>query len=135
MPMYAIKSSGLSPTHQIVQGLVDAVSGSENTKRLADCVRCIAFLGTPHQGSEKARWAETARKFLSIFKNTNKDLSKDLNEKSEKLAKLGVQFPDLLNSRAQTPQTRIEVVCFFEGLTTRFGGVDFDMVCHLILNL
>ena len=108
---------------------MDAVSGPESTKGLANCVRRIAFLGTPHQGSDKARWAETARRLLKVFKTTNAELSKDLDEKSEKLAKLGVQFPSLLTSRAQTPETRIEVVCFYEGLSTRFASVDVDVVC------
>ena len=108
---------------------MDAASGSENTKTLANCVRRIAFLGTPHQGSDKAQWAETARRFLRIFKTTNPELSKDLDEKSEKLAKLGVQFPSLLHSRAQRSDTRIDVVCFYEGLSTRLGLVDIDKVC------
>ena len=108
---------------------MDAASGSENTKALANCVRRIAFLGTPHQGSDKAKWAETGRKFLQFFKTTNPELSKDLNEESEKLAKLGVQFPSLLNSRASTPDTRIDVVCFFEGLSTSLGIVSANMVC------
>lgn len=108
---------------------MDAVSGSENTKHLANCIRRIAFLGTPHQGSDKAKWAETARSFIKLFKTTNAELLKDLDEKSEKLAKLGVQFPSLLNSRAQTPKTRIDVVCFYEGLTTKLGVVNVGMVC------
>ncbi len=108
---------------------MDAVSGSESIKGLANCVRRIAFLGTPHQGSDKAQWAETARKFLKVVKTTNAELLKDLDEKSEKLAKLGVQFPSLLTSRAQTPETRLEVVCFYEGFSTRVGGVDIGMVC------
>ena len=107
---------------------MDAASGSKGDQELANCVRRIAFLGTPHQGSDKARWAETARTFLKRFKETNPELSKDLNEKSEKLAKLGVQFPSLLSSRAQTPEIQVDVVCFYEGLTTKLGGVDFDMV-------
>ncbi len=108
---------------------MDAASGSETSKALANCVRRIAFVGTPHQGSDKARWAETARKFMKIFKPTNAELSKDLDEKSEKLAKLGIQFPSLLNSRAQAPETRIEVMCFYEGLPTKFGPLDIDVVC------
>ncbi|KAI4156988.1 MAG: hypothetical protein L6R39_000851 [Caloplaca ligustica] len=109
------------------RGLVDAVNGSESIRNLANCVRRIAFLGTPHQGSDKAQWAETARRFIHLFKTTNAELSKDLDEKSEKLAKLGVQFPNLLRTRAQTPKIRIDVVCFYEGLTTRVGGVDYGM--------
>lgn len=109
-------------------GLVDAASGSESIRHLASCVRRIAFLGTPHQGSDKAQWAETGRCFIKYFKTTNAELSKDLDKRSEKLAKLGVQFPTLLNSRAQEPETRIDVVCFYEGLTTRLGLVDLGMI-------
>lgn len=112
---------------------MDAASDSNGIQELSNCVRRIAFLGTPHQGSDKARWAETAKNFLKIFKTTNAELSKDLNEKSEKLAKLGDRFPRLLNSRAQTDETRIEVHCFFEGLSTRVGGIDIDTVCQTTL--
>ncbi|KAI4112360.1 MAG: hypothetical protein LQ345_006482 [Seirophora villosa] len=114
--------------HKIGAGLVDAVNGSESIRHLASCVRRIAFLGTPHQGSDKAQWAETGRRFVKLFKTTNAELSKDLDEKSEKLAKLGVQFPALLNSRAQSSKTRIDVVCFYEGLSTRLGITDLGMI-------
>ncbi|KAL8934724.1 MAG: hypothetical protein Q9216_005762 [Gyalolechia sp. 2 TL-2023] len=114
--------------HRIGAGVVDAVNGSESIRRLASCIRRIAFLGTPHQGSDKAQWAETGRRFIRIFKTTNAELSKDLDEKSEKLAKLGVQFPALLNSRAQDPEPRIDVVCFYEGQTTRLGVIDVGMI-------
>jgi hypothetical protein len=85
-------------------------------------------LGTPHEGSEKARWAETGRRFLTLFKTTNKELAKDLTPKSEKLAKLSEQFPILLSRRAQNASTLIDVVCFYEGKSTRKAGVDFDVV-------
>ncbi|KAL8697128.1 MAG: hypothetical protein Q9201_007292 [Fulgogasparrea decipioides] len=109
-------------------GLVDAASRSQSTKGLANCIRRIAFLGTPHQGSDKAQWAETARSFIKIFKETNAELSKDLDEKSEKLAKLGVQFPNLLRSRSEIPKTQIDIVCFYEGQTTKLGGKDVGMI-------
>ena len=70
----------------------------------------------------------SARRFLQVFKTTNAELSKDLDEKSEKLAKPGVQFPSLLTSRAQAPETRIEVVCFYEGLSTTVSGRDIGVV-------
>lgn len=111
---------------------MDATNGSEGAQELANCVRRIAFLGTPHRGSEKARWAETARNFIKLFKDTNKELTKDLDEKSEKLTKLGVSFPSLLmNRRAGKAENKIEIVCFYEGLTTKVGGVDIDMVCPI----
>lgn len=108
---------------------MDAASSSADDQKLADCVYGIAFLGTPHEGSDKVKWAEIAQRFLKLIgKDFNSDLSKDLNEKSEKVAKLGTQFPLLLNSRAEKPETRIEVVCFYEGKTITRGGVNIGLV-------
>ena len=96
-----------------IQALVDATSNSYG--EVSTCVRGIIFLGTPHRGSNKASWGEQARKFVSYFKTTNSSLVKDLDEKSEKLAKIGDSFPSLLNTRGKQANTRIEVVCFYEG--------------------
>jgi len=97
----------------LANALVDAASNSYSS--LSAFVRGIAFLGTPHRGSSKATWAEQGRLFIAYVKSTNAELSKDLNEKSEKLAKVGDMFPKLLNKRSQNPKTKIEIVCFFEG--------------------
>lgn len=59
---------------------------------------------------------------MGLFKESNPELlkdlsasSKDLEDKSEKLANIGVRFPNLLRHRAQTPKSQIDVVCFYEG--------------------
>jgi hypothetical protein len=91
---------------------------------VAQSVRRIAFIGTPHDGSDRAEWARLGERFLSMFTTTNRQLPDDLLPRSEKLAKLGVQFPEELAKRARNPATAIEVVCFFEGLSTRRG---FDL--------
>jgi len=100
-------------------GLVRANNGSESHKELANCVRCIAFLGTPFRGDDKALWAETAKKF---FRLTGTARPNDLEGRSKKLAELGKEFPALLESRAQTAETRVEAACFYEGSTTEVGG-------------
>jgi protein SERAC1 len=92
---------------------VDAATNSYS--ELSSCVRGIIFLGTPHKGSNKAKWGEQARKFLDYVKPTNPELLKDLDGKSEKLAKIGDSFPSLLNTRGKQANTRIEVICFYEG--------------------
>ncbi|MCJ1233910.1 hypothetical protein MMC14_001868 [Varicellaria rhodocarpa] len=109
-------------------GILDAASSRQDIKELAICVRRIAFLGTPHQGSKKAQWTETARKFLALFKETNTELLRDLDENSATLAKLGEQFPILLRSRTESPETEIEIVCFFEGSPTKVSGVGIGMI-------
>ncbi|KAI9765525.1 MAG: hypothetical protein M1840_007351 [Geoglossum simile] len=88
-------------------------------------IRRIAFLGTPHQGSSKAKWADTGRAFLELFKSTNKENVKDLQDKSEKLSSLGRAFPNLLRRRTETGElnAKIEVVCFFEELPSKVIGM------------
>ncbi|QDS71849.1 hypothetical protein FKW77_009950 [Venturia effusa] len=105
--------------------LVDAANGLHSLQDVTQSVRRIAFLGAPLGGSEKARWAELGRRFLSIIKTTNKDLANELTPKSEKLAKLGEQFPIFLATRARNAATAIDVVCFYEGKSTRRAGLDF----------
>jgi hypothetical protein len=86
------------------------------------------FLGTPHEGSNKAKWAETGQKFLKFFrKDTSKEIIDILKEDSVKLGELGEAFPVFLRSRreSQEPGTKIEVVCFFEEYETPIG-----MVCQ-----
>ena len=97
-------------------------------------MRGIIFLGTPHKGSSKAKWSEQARKFLAYFKTTNPEILKDLDEKSEKLAKIGDAFPNLLTTRGKEASTRIEVVCFYEGQPMGLlGKVRNDLTSRFVL--
>lgn len=105
-----------------------ANNGPETDKELANCIRRIAFLGTPFRGNDKTLWAKTATNFLKLIKALDTKLPKDLVEKSENLAVLGKEFPVLLNSRAQTPENRIEVACFYEGFPTELGGENIKIV-------
>ncbi|KFA80265.1 hypothetical protein S40288_04571, partial [Stachybotrys chartarum IBT 40288] len=79
--------------------LVDAASNSYG--ELSANVRGILFLGTPHKGSVKAKWSEQARKYVNYCRPTNQDILEDLDEKSEKLAKIGDAFSSLLNTRGK----------------------------------
>jgi hypothetical protein len=107
---------------QRIQAMIDAASNSYQS--LSACIRGIAFIGTPHKGSAKAKWAEVGRQILkSLGKSTNPELLKDLEEKSEKLAKVGDIFPKLLKRRSEEPKTKIDVVCFFEGQPMNIGFV------------
>ncbi|KAF9884479.1 hypothetical protein FE257_001740 [Aspergillus nanangensis] len=105
----------------VANAIVDAATNSYG--ELSSCIRGIIFLGTPHKGSNKAKWADQARKFMTFFKSTNSELLKDLDEKSEKLAKIGDSFPTLLINRGKQSDTRIEIVCFYEGQPTVSGMI------------
>lgn len=94
----------------------------EHIRKVSRCIRRIAFFGTPHLGSDKAKWAEMGRRFIDHYiRDPNKELAKDLEKKSEKLAGLGREFPNLLRRRADSRQERIEILCFFEGKEYKVG--------------
>lgn len=99
---------------------------------IPDHRRRIAFLGTPHQGADKAKWVESGKKFLSLFSNkTIGSIPKELEQGSDTLVKLGHDFPGWLLGRAEKPETKVEIVCFFEELNSSVSGVDIGKVCQL----
>ena len=85
--------------------------------------RRIAFPGTPHQGSDNGKWLALGKNFLSTFsEKTTADILKELEQGSETLVELGFAFQIWLSHRAEKPKTRVEIVCFFEELTSSVGG-------------
>ncbi|MCJ1426301.1 Serine active site containing protein 1 [Sticta canariensis] len=101
-------------------------SADQHIKNITNCARGIMFLGTPHEGSDKAKWAETGQKFAKMVgKNTNKEMIKVLIEDSIKLSELGVAFLNFLRSRGESkePGSKVEVVCFFEEYPTSIGVI------------
>ncbi|KAH8723884.1 hypothetical protein GQ44DRAFT_709308 [Phaeosphaeriaceae sp. PMI808] len=75
----------------------------------------VVFLGTPFEGSSKAKWAGRALKVLDWVSTTHKEDVKDLEERSAKLMSINDTFQKLLKARDRS-ETRqfIEVACFFE---------------------
>ena len=45
---------------------VSSLSG-QPAHTIADCAHGIVFLGTPHQSSDKAKWAAVGNRMLSLF--------------------------------------------------------------------
>ena len=100
-----------------------------DAKSVGDCTRRIAFLGTPHGGSNKAHWIESGRRFLSMFSNkTTGNLLKELEQGSDTLVKLGIAFPTWLSHRAGKPETEVKIGCFFEELGSSANGVHIGKV-------
>lgn len=82
------------------------------------------FLGTPHGGSDKVKWANIGQKFLKFIANVNKDVTEVLEKVSVKLAPLGQFFPEFLRKRGEEKnsdgvESKIEVACFFEEHKTK----------------
>jgi hypothetical protein len=75
----------------------------------------VVFLGTPFEGSSKAKWASRALKVLDRINTTHKEDVKDLEERSAKLMAINDAFQKFLKTRDRS-ETRqfVEVACFFE---------------------
>jgi hypothetical protein len=86
----------------------------------------IAFLGTPHFGSDHAGWAEFGTKIAKIAKHANKDIISVLKPGSEMLAVIQKGFNNILRLRAGT-ETEIAITCFYEELAVSVIG---DVLCH-----
>lgn len=75
----------------------------------------VIFLGTPFEGSSKAKWAGRALKVLDLFSTTHKADVKDLEERSAKIISINDAFQKLLKARDRSEARQfIELACFFE---------------------
>jgi hypothetical protein len=57
-----------------------------------------AFLGTPFEGSSKAKWAKTALRMLGCISSTRKEDVHDLEERSAKLIHINDAFQKFLKA-------------------------------------
>ncbi|KAI0382163.1 Alpha/Beta hydrolase protein [Hypomontagnella monticulosa] len=99
----------------------------EGRRTVARSIRKIAFLGTPHEGSDKAAWGEIARRFARLFTVTNPSLLSYLGEHSELLLNLERDFQHFLRHNTNT-EKEVEVMCFTEGLPTVISGVNMGYI-------
>ncbi|KAI9667847.1 MAG: hypothetical protein M1821_000666 [Bathelium mastoideum] len=75
----------------------------------------IAFLGTPHHGSDYAAWVTFASNMTKWIKGSNKNIVAVLQPDSEVLANIQKGFDRLLSIRSDAGN-KIRVVCFYEEL-------------------
>ena len=88
-------------------------SSDEEHLRQADrCTTAIAFLDTPHRGSDFAPFATAAAQCLKLSKRVNTDILKLLNKDSEVLADVENSFGTWLRKKASSVNT----TCFYEEL-------------------
>lgn len=97
-------------------------------RTVADCTHGIAFLGTPHQGSDKTKWAKIGQNVLALLGKQDSTLLQDLEKQSSRLAKLGQDFPEWLRNRAENTANKVSIMCFFEELDTITGGKSIGQV-------
>ncbi|KAL2168856.1 hypothetical protein VTG60DRAFT_6758 [Thermothelomyces hinnuleus] len=85
-------------------------------QNILQSTRGIAFLGTPHHGSDLARWAERLSRQIGLIKQTNTKILEVLKQESEVLARIQDGFHTMVSARDKEGQGQIEITCFFEEL-------------------
>lgn len=88
---------------------------------MADSLRGIVFMGTPHRGSWMANWGATPASVLSVFRPTNVSLLDVLETESQFLEAAQDQFLSLLRRQLESG-AGVEITCFFEELPS-FGSM------------
>ncbi|KAI5838256.1 hypothetical protein DFP73DRAFT_267821 [Morchella snyderi] len=80
----------------------------------------IAFLGTPHGGSNQAEMAIIGANFLKLITNPNNDILKSLTSSSEALARIQQDFHRVINGLPDSQ--KIKITCFYEELPVKGIG-------------
>ena len=87
------------------------------------------FLGTPFEGSSKAKWAGRALKMLDWVSTTHKEDVKDLEERSGKLMGINDAFQKFLKARDRSETRRfVAVACFFEQYAVYKAGKKIGVI-------
>lgn len=98
-------------------------------RKILDCTRAIAFLGTPHRGSHLASWASIAGNMVGLFKQTAINTLNTLHPNSEVLEIITHEFQTMLRSREQSKPGNMKITCYAEELPVQKLGKTF-MVCR-----
>lgn len=77
--------------------------------------RGIVFLGTPHQGSWMASWANIPARSLGVVISTNRSLLNILEESNEFLSSIQQKFLSMIRLLQQNNR-QLHVACFYEEL-------------------
>jgi hypothetical protein len=101
--------------------MVQTRATNQGYKYIVESTCGVVFLGTPFEGSAKARWASVAAKFLDLFTSTNREKIKDLEERSQKLIIINEVFFKFLKTRDRSSKP-VEIACFFEEYPTYISG-------------
>jgi triacylglycerol esterase/lipase EstA (alpha/beta hydrolase family) len=95
----------------------------EGQREVLLCTKGIAFMGTPHAGSDFAKFAVAVSNIinLSMVKKTNNSILSVLQSHSEMLANIRDDFMTIVNARAAKAQP-IQLHSFIEELVVASTG-------------
>ncbi|CAG9977751.1 unnamed protein product [Clonostachys byssicola] len=103
--------------------LSEQQGGQHNLPKIHEQTIGIAFLGTPHQGSDLAPWAKLISRYFFPMRQTNSDITEVLHQHSEELARIQHSFHLRLQLRPQLGLPAISITYFFEELPSPHLGV------------
>ncbi|KAL5347666.1 hypothetical protein ACLOAV_007075 [Pseudogymnoascus australis] len=95
-------------------------------QNLEACTIGLAFLGTPHFGSDKASWGKFGAKIYNVVGIANTAIVAVLDPDSEVLATIQKRFHEIIRIR-QKNNKPIEITCFHEELPFGKLGLIVDM--------
>ena len=91
-------------------------------RRIEQSTVAVAFIGTPHAGSDLASWAMFGTNLLGTFRDVNKDILRTLTRDSETLQEIQYSFGQRLASR-ESEGNPISITCFYEELAVSGVGL------------
>jgi hypothetical protein len=83
---------------------------------LLEATSGIVFMGTPHAGSDLAKWTKVLTGLASMLRTANSEIVGALKPGSETLACLQQDFHTMLDARQKNGKKPIKIFCFFEEL-------------------
>jgi hypothetical protein len=98
-------------------------------QKLEACTVGLAFLGTPHFGSDKASWVKFGVKLYNVMGVANVAIAAVLEPDSEVLATIQKRFHEIIRIR-QKCNKPIAITCFYEQLP--FGKLGLVRLPSLI---
>jgi hypothetical protein len=113
-----------------LQALTISNNAENHLRKVLNCTRAIAFLGTPHCGSKLADWVTIGGHLLSLIKNVNTDIVAVLKTDSEVLAIVQEDFHNMIASREDEGKQKLQITCFAEELPVQRMGFS-AVVCWL----
>jgi hypothetical protein len=86
------------------------LSNAKRMRQVPGITKAIIFMGTPHSGSQLAKWGKTLSKYVNTIRRTNTGILDVLEPGSQVLVSLQKDFQQMLLS----PEFHISVFCFYE---------------------
>lgn len=102
--------------------LISRGTAQQYYKDVLDSTVAIAFLGTPHLGSNKAAWVLPLTRLANVLRKANGEIVKVLTPGSEMLAALQQEFHTMLEDYRRNHNKTIEMFCFYEELEVNGVG-------------